>query len=82
MASTIDESPYRSTAAQDERRKTSHPLPDTDILVLLLVVSPALLAAFIHAMLKDQEVGAGPTVCGIIAVLAVAVFVSAWRRRR
>jgi hypothetical protein len=78
MRSTICKSPYRSPAVR-EKRKIAERFPDADILVLLLVASPALLAVFIHALLQNEPIGAGTTVCGAIAVLAAAMFISEWR---
>ncbi len=57
------------------------PMLDADIVILLALLAPAFLGVFVWAVFDAQDIGAGPTVCGALAVLAVAMAMSAWRAR-
>jgi hypothetical protein len=54
---------------------------DADVVILLALLAPAFLGVFLWAVLYAEDIGAGPTVCGALVVLAVAMSTSAWRAR-
>ena len=71
---------YRPLAGRG-KRVGQGPILDADVVILLALLSPAFLAVFIWAFFYGQDIGAGPTVCGALAVLAVAMTMAAWRAR-
>ncbi len=71
---------YR-TLMSGGRRVPKGPMHDADIVILVALLAPAFLAVFVWSALDGQALGAGPTVCGAIAVLAVTWVASAWRAR-
>jgi hypothetical protein len=79
--SLADRHPYKASTASAANRAARRPLRDADVLIPLLVLSPAFLAVVVRTMARGEEFGAGPTVCAAIVLLAVAMFVSAWRDR-
>jgi hypothetical protein len=64
-----------------EEQPLREPLPDADIAVLLLVVSPAFLAVVVRALARGEALGPGATVCGAIFVVALVTAARTWRAR-
>ena len=56
-------------------------IPDLDIVILTLAVSPVFLAVVVRTALRGEVFGAGPTICGGLATLSFAMALSAWRNR-
>jgi hypothetical protein len=75
----MDPHPYR-TVGRGERPGRG-PWPDADVLIPLLVLSPAFLAVVVRAMVRGEALSAGATVCGAIVAATVGMSVSAWRAR-
>jgi len=71
---------YRALAGRG-RRMGRGPMLDADIVILLALLAPAFFGVFVWAVFYTQDIGAGPTVCGALAVLGVAMAMSAWRAR-
>lgn len=73
--------PYRTLTVKPAKRPFREPLPDADIVILLVIVSPAFLAVVVRTLVRGEAFGTGPTVCGAIVVLALLMAASAWRAR-
>ena len=74
--------PYRKLAAAPASRAARSPMPDADIVILMLVLSPAFLAVVVWNVLRGNVIGPEATVCGTLVVLAARMALSAWRTRR
>ena len=57
-------------------------MPDADIVILLIALSPAFLGVVVWTFVRERALGSGATVCGALVVLAVLTAGSAWRARR
>jgi hypothetical protein len=71
--------PYRSSAGAKAAGAIDTGWPDRDILILLALVWPAFVAVVVRAIARGDTFGSGTTVCGGIAILVPALFVSSWR---
>jgi hypothetical protein len=69
--------PYRLAATRTRHRPSR--LVDGDIAILALLLSPAFLAVVVRTIARGATFGAGPTVCGALLALTVAIAVSAPR---
>jgi hypothetical protein len=63
------------------KRPLRERLPDADIVILLVILSPAFLAVVVRTVLRGEAFGAGATVCAALVIVALATAASAWRAR-
>jgi hypothetical protein len=73
--------PYRTLTEAHAKRRRREPLPDADIVIALILLSPAFLAVVVWTLVRGETFGVGPTVCGALVVLTVLTAASAWRAR-
>jgi hypothetical protein len=57
-------------------------LPDADIVVLLIALSPIFLTVVIRSVLRGDVLDVGWTICAAAFALSIAMAISAWRARR
>ncbi len=57
-------------------------LPDADVVVLLLALSPIFLTVVIRSVARGDVLGVGWTICAAAFALSLAMAISAWRARR
>jgi hypothetical protein len=57
-------------------------LPDADVVVLLVALSPIFLTVVIRSVARGEVLGVGWTICAAAFALSLAMAISAWRARR
>jgi hypothetical protein len=77
----MNKDPYRTLGINPAKRPLSERLPDADIVILLVILSPVFLAVVVRTLLQGEAFGAGATVCAALVVIALTMMVSAWRAR-
>jgi hypothetical protein len=73
--------PYRSSARRPSLAARRRQLPDADVVILFLVLSPLFLGVVVRAIVRGETFGAEATLCGGLLVLGLAMAIAAWRAR-
>jgi hypothetical protein len=76
----VDRESLRRTEPGAPRARRN--LPDADVLVLLVALSPIFLTVVIRSIARGDVLGVGWTICAAAFALSLAIAISAWRARR